>query len=630
MCGIAGIVKRDGAVEREILAKMACAIKHRGPDNEGIFIPDEQTGLVHRRLSIIDLSSDANQPLLSSDKRYSIIFNGEIYNYLELRKELEKLGFAFKTNSDTEVLLTSYSHWGISCLHKLNGMFAFAIYDSNEKSLFLARDRMGIKPLLYYLDDSEFIFASEIRAILEAKPKDLTIDLKGFSKYLTLNYIPAPYTIYKRIRKIPHGCYAIFKDFKLTLQKYYCHEDQIKPGFQYSEDEASFYLERTLEDSVKLQMRSDVPYGTFLSGGVDSSIISGLMSKISPRPVKTFSIGFEDNPIFDESPFAKLVASFQGTEHHQIMLREEDAKNLVPAVLNMFDEPFADSSAVPTFLISQKTKEYVTVALSGDGADELFGGYRKYQGEKLSSHYQNLPIFIREKLIERFVEFLPDSRDSSLLDKLRMIKKFVKASNNNQKLRLKGWMTIISDNLKSELLKGINESLDSVLDDIDELMGNYPVDPLNEVFFVDSNYCLVYDMLRKVDAMSMQNALEVRVPFLDHRVVELAYNMPSRLKIKGLKRKYILLKTFGYLLPSKILTRKKSGFEIPIGYWLKNDLNYLLHEHLSKEYLTKQDIFRPETVRKLILALIHSKSDTSWILWNLLVFQVWYKNYLDK
>lgn len=643
MCGICGKIEREGKeIRSELISRMNSALSHRGPDDEGMHIENPSQaldkksfsiGLGHKRLSIIDLSKSGRQPMSNESQTIWMVFNGEIYNHQSLRKELENVGHRFVSRTDCEIIVHLYEEAGVAGVEKLNGMFAFALWDSQKGLLLLCRDRLGIKPLYYSSNGSSLTFASEIKSILADNEVSKEIDWNALNLYLTFNYIPAPYTIFKNIKKLNPGCYLLVDKRGLEIKKYWDIEKaDVKETKEKSLDSYKKDLYDLLEDAVRLQLIADVPLGAFLSGGVDSSIIVGLMSRASPLPVKTYTIGYKGMPLFDETGYARQVSQFHHTDHHEIILTSRDVLNTIPEVLSSFDEPFADSSAIPTYIISRETKKHVKVALSGDGADEVFAGYRMYQGEYWYSRYRLLPRVLRRKFIEPLLRSLPDSRDKYLLDCIRRIKKFAAAAKDNFEQRFFALNEIFSKELREGLfdkttITAGKMDLDLGADIIFKMINSFEGDKINRMLYVDLKNSLPNDMLTKVDLMSMKNSLEVRVPFLDHRVVEFVSQIPGDLKLRGKKGKYILLETFKDLLPPAVHNRPKWGFEIPISQWLKSDLKFLIDEFLFRKKIEKQGIFNFDLIEKLVASLFMNRSDTSWLLWNLIVFEAWHSKY---
>jgi len=636
MCGICGKISLNGAtVERDLLTRMTGCLAHRGPDGEGLYLhhgPRRSVGLGHRRLSIIDLSDAGRQPMANEDETLWVVFNGEIYNFQPLRDVLEKKGHRFRSRTDTEVILHLYEEEGAAGISKLRGMFAFALWDTKTETLLLARDRIGIKPLVYYQDDRSFLFASEIKAVLQDPRIPKEMDPNALGLYLTLNYIPAPHTMFRNIRKLRPGHYLLFQNGQAEEKEYWniigSGETEILAAQDLEFQKESLF--KALDEAVRSHMIADVPLGAFLSGGVDSSVIVGLMSRNSSQRVKTVTIGYPDMPLFDETGYAREVALLNDTDHHEIPLLSRDILSAVPAVLDSFDEPFADSSAIPTYIVSRETSRQVKVALSGDGGDELFAGYRMYSGECWYDRYRRIPPWVRRRLIEPIVSALPDSRDYLVTDYVRRMKKFLKGSGESFAGRFFNWNEIFPRSMRKDILLktgGINIDLgkEILTRRLDEMGG----DRINRMLYADLKESLPGDMLRKVDAMSMLHGLEVRVPLLDHRVCELSFSFSGDLKMNKGRGKFILLETFKDLLPSSLLSRPKWGFEIPLGKWLKGDLQYLLDEYLSRELIQRQAVFNPDVVDGLIGNLMTRRFDSSWHLWSLIVFQNWYFRHIE-
>ena len=638
MCGICGKLVFDGqGISGNLLEAMCKSFSYRGPDDEGTFV-SPPVGLGHSRLSIIDLSPAGHQPMSNEDGTIWIVFNGEIYDFQELRERLKSNGHTLKSRTDTETIIHLFEEEGIDCLKHLNGMFAFALWDARQQKLWLGRDRFGIKPLNYYWDGRQLVFASEIKAILCDPEVSKEIDPEALDLYLTLNYIPAPWTIFKNIRKLMPGSYLVAKKGEISIETYW----DIPAGGEQREnsptrgtpvEETRDFQQRLyalLEGAVKRRLISDVPLGAFLSGGIDSSIIVALMARNSSSPVKTFSIGYKDLPSFDETKYAQEVAKFNKTEHQEFKLGYKDILEAFPAVLETLDEPFADSSAVPTFIVSRETRRHVTVALSGDGGDELFAGYRMYLGEYWSQYYAKIPLFLRDGLIAPLLNTLPDARDKPSLEMIRRMKKFVRGMSISFPDRFYGWREIFPFSTRKELLNKPPEEnlyLNLVRDMAEDEKDRFEGDIINLMLYMDVKGLLPSDMLTKVDRMSMANSLEVRVPFLDHTFAEFVFQLKGSMKLKGKNRKYILMETFKDLLPPSLHRRPKWGFEMPIGAWLRNELKFLINEYLSEDLITKQGFFNYEIIEGLINNHMNGRQDTSWHLWNLIVFQHWYKTY---
>ncbi len=532
MCGICGKIDLTGkAVPQALLRSMTESFAYRGPDDEGFFF-EGPVGLGHRRLSIIDLSPSGRQPMSNEDQTLWLVFNGEIYDFAETRKELVSRGHSLKSHTDTETVLHLYEEEGVACLKHLNGMFSFALWDARLQRLWLARDRLGKKPLVYYWDGKRLLFASEIKAILRDPEVPREIDFEALDLYLTLNYIPATWTIFKNIRKLLPGHYLLLEKGKLSIQSYWdipVNEGEPEvpsPSDPVQWNQCKERLRALLDASVRRRLIADVPLGAFLSGGIDSSIIVALMARHSSRPVKTFSIGYKDLPSFDETRYAREVATFNGTEHYEFKLGYKDILDAFPKVLDHFDEPFADSSAVPTYIVSRETKRHVTVALSGDGGDELFAGYRMYLGEYWAKHYARIPGVLRENVIAPFIQSLPDARDKPSLELIRRAKKFLRGMSLSFPERFCGWREIFPFSMRRKLLRrppDRNFYLDLIRQAVEEKKGLFPEDGINLMLYLDVKGLLPGDMLTKVDRMSMANSLEVRVPFLDYTLVQYVF-----------------------------------------------------------------------------------------------------------
>lgn len=615
---------------------MTDILSHRGPDDSDIYLSRSgkaSCGLGHRRLSIIDLSVAGRQPMSNEDKTVWMVFNGEIYNFAALREELERKGHHFVSRTDSEVIIHLFEEEGPACVKRIVGMFALAIWSEKTGTLFLARDHVGIKPLVYYWNGNKFLFASEIKAILTDPDVRKEIDTDALDLYLSLNYIPAPHTIFKNIRKLRPGHILTVCGGVLREERFWdiAPTGMMLPAGEKDAaglEEMKATLFRTLEDAVISQMAADVPLGAFLSGGIDSSVIVGLMARNALRPVKTYAIGFKDMPMYDESAYAREVAAFNRTEHHEIMLSSREIIDIIPNVLESLDEPFGDSSAVPTYMVARETARDVTVALSGDGGDELFAGYRMYKGEQWHSRYSLIPRLIRTGVLEPFIRSLPDSRDSIYGEYIRRIKKFLRGAKDTFAERVFSWNELFSPEVKKNILTDKYKTADSqAMELFAAALNRLQADPVNRMLYADLKISLPSDMLFKVDAMSMSNSLEVRVPLLDHRVCELAFKIRGQWKIRNGRSKYVFIETFKKILPQSLHNRPKWGFEMPINKWLNSDLRYLIEENLSRERIMQEGVFHYPVVKKLIDQLMSNRSDVSWQIWNLIVFQAWYSNY---
>ncbi len=636
MCGITGIYAFNeiGRFHMINLAAATEKLSKRGPDF-GRSTSVHRAGLGHRRLSIIDTSASGNQPMKDTSERYTIVFNGEIYNYRELRKELEQQGVNFQSESDTEVLLQLYIHEDKACLDKLNGFFAFAIYDEQRDHLFIARDRLGIKPLLYYADEDKVIFASEMKSLL-AYGIEKELDTNSLYQYLQFNYTPAPNTMLKSVQKLLPGHYLeVSKASEPRLQggQYYqipFDENHLNSEKLTYEQQQKRLLE-LMEASVQKRLVADVPLGAFLSGGIDSSVITALASRHVDK-LNTFSIGYRDEPYFDETKYAKLVAEKYQTNHTVFSLRNYDLYSHLFEILDHIDEPFADSSAIPVYILSKETKKKVTVALSGDGADEVFSGYNKHQAAWRAMH----PGVV-EKMVSGLGSLwksLPKSRNNPLTNKVRQLERFAEGIELNPKERYLKWATYINNEeaatiLSSNVLENLafeihEERIAKLLQHIDD--GH---ETLNQWLYTDVHLVLPNDMLTKVDLMSMAHGLEIRVPFLDHQVVEFAFGLPEDSKINRQMKKRIVQDTFRDLLPTELYRRPKHGFEVPLLGWFRNELRSTIEELLSDAFITEQDVFDVEGVKQLRQKLFSKDpGDVHATVWALIVFQHWWKQYM--
>ncbi len=627
MCGIVGLVSFSGST-LQYEAHMKLALKKlslRGPDFHSSKQID-QAFLGHTRLSIIDVTSNSNQPFESSDGRYTLTYNGEIFNFLVLKKKLiEKFNISFSTESDTEVLLHHLIRYGEEGIKELNGFFAFTFFDKQENTLIAARDHFGIKPYIYHFDSTKgFFFASELKALLEF-PIKREIDKTSLEMYLHLSYIPAPYTILENIKKLMPGEYLKLNINSKTFKKkaYYTlnpSEENVikKPTYE----QAQIEIKEKLEKAVELRMVSDVPLGSFLSGGIDSSIVSTIASKYTSK-LNTFSVGFSDEPYFDETSYAELVAKKIGSNHTVFKLSNQEMFENLENILEYIDEPFADSSAIAVYMLCIKVSDKVKVALSGDGADELFSGYNKHMAEFLLRNRS-----LKEKIgisAYPFTKLLPSSRTSKLGNLTRQIEKFALGSKLTSKERYWVWAGYNND---AKYLKRQQEAYPSrkkeiLLQVLEKNKG------INDILITDQTLVLPNDMLFKVDSMSMANSIEVRPPFLDCNLVNYVNQLPSEYKLtRGFKKK-ILQDSFKNILPNELYNRSKKGFEIPLEKWLKTKLNHLIEELLSEKLITEQNLFEYQNIDRLKKQL-HSNNpgDSPTKIWALIVFQGWWKKYI--
>ncbi|WP_421873288.1 asparagine synthase (glutamine-hydrolyzing) [Marinoscillum sp.] len=625
MCGITGIFAFNsiGRINLVHLEAATRSLSRRGPDAHNSWF-DEVVGLGHRRLSIIDTSTGANQPMADESGRYQLVYNGEIYNYRQLKKELQSLGHSFHTESDTEVLLRAFIQWDEQMLERLNGFFAFAIYDQAAKSLFVARDRFGIKPLLYFQDEDKFIFASEMKSLMTyGLPR--MIDRAALNLYFQLTYIPAPKSIFEGVNKLEPGHYLRVESGTVTKRKYYELPYQESPTFQ-DLNEVKPQFTKTLRASVQDRLVADVPLGAFLSGGIDSSIITALASE-QVTNLKTFSIGFQDNKFFDETYYANLVADKYQTDHQVFKLTNDDLLAEVSDVVNYLDEPFADSSALPVHILSRKTREHVTVALSGDGADELFSGYNKHSAW-LMSRGQSMQAGLIGALGPLW-KLLPHSRNNKLTNTFRQLDRFAEMSSLSLQERYRFLASFVTEKAVSRLLNDNYRS--DVSTEIGQFTNRITTGEINEVLAADVEMVLQGDMLQKVDLMSMANSLEVRVPFLDHRVVALAFDMKERLKINSRDRKIVLREAFKSYLPEELYSRPKHGFEVPLLDWFRKELSADLDQVVfARERVESIGIFDWNEIAR-IKKKLHSldPGDSAIQTWQLYVFNKWYDQFFS-
>jgi len=611
MCGICGVVSANGSVDPERVARMSATLVHRGPDSAGE-LADGQAALAARRLSIIDLET-GDQPIANEDGTLHVVQNGEIYNYRELRRELERAGHSFRTHGDTEVLLHLYEQHGTGFAERLRGMFAVAIWDAPRRRLVLARDRFGIKPLYYRAVGGELAFASELRALPRGE-----IDLDALEAFLAFNSIPAPLTIFREVRKLPAGQVLVWEDGTVRLERF----ARPAPLPERDDEEAELVeeLRSRLRDSVRAHLVSDVPVGVLLSGGVDSALLAALAAEETAEPLRTFSIGFEERS-FDELADARRVAERYGTRHHELVLRP-DAALLLPALAEAFDEPFADSSALPTYLVSELAASDVKVALSGEGGDELFGGYYTYAADLLAARVGGLA-----RLARPVVERLPTSTAKASFD--YRAKRFVRSAHLPPLERHHGWKEIFSPALRAELTgrRSAFDPVDLLRDRYEETRG---ADELARLQDVDLGVYLVDDLLVKTDRASMAHSLEARVPYLDTVVTNLALALPARHKVRGLAKKVLLRKAAEPLLPREIVRGKKRGFSIPAAAWLRGELEPFARETLSVDTLRRQGFFEPTVVQRLLDDHVAGREDRSRQLWGLLAFTLWHERHVER
>lgn len=624
MCGIAGVVSttRESNITEALVRHMCDQIRYRGPDDEGIYVADG-AGLGMRRLSIIDLSG-GHQPVFNEDRSAWIVYNGEIYNFPELRPELERRGHRFYTKTDTEVIIHLYEEMGTDCVQKLRGMFGLAIYDKTKRKLILARDRLGKKPLHYALHNGSLYFGSEIKSILAVAPELAEVNSQALLEYLYYGYVPEPITAFTGIHKLPSGHVLEFENGKIQIRQYWDLPEYATHSPK-SEEECLEELEHRLFEATKMRLISDVPLGAFLSGGTDSSTVVGLMARASSGPVKTFSIGFKKDD-FDEAHYARIVAKKFGTDHHEMIL-EPDVVQTVEHLTNSLEEPFGDSSMLPTYYVSQMARQHVTVALSGDGGDEVFAGYDRYRIHADRQIFERIPGWARKFFRNQIFPRLPNRMDG---------RKFsYNISLPWQERYIDGLAFLPAFERDTPLLSDDFRAILNRSDDPGNVLrrrfGAAPTkDPVSQLLYVDTKTYLVDDILTKVDRMSMLNSLEVRVPILDHVFIEWVTGLPPEWKLRGKNQKYILRKLAERVgVPHEALYREKRGFSLPLVHWMRNELKDMLMILLEPRTL-ERGYFQGSGVRKLMDDhLLHGKTMTGRI-WRLLMLELWHRNFLEK
>ncbi|MEZ6109836.1 MAG: asparagine synthase (glutamine-hydrolyzing) [Pirellulaceae bacterium] len=635
MCGITGAIwtDPDKAIDATTLTRMTDVLRHRGPDDSGQFRNEWRTrepyeaqpgvALGFRRLSIIDLSG-GHQPMANETDDVWVVFNGEIYNYPALRNRLEGAGHRFRTHSDTETLVHLYEDEQLDMFHHLNGMFAFAVWDGPRRRLVLARDRIGQKPLFYRAEAGRVLFASELKSLLQVPDVPREIDPGAVDEYLTYQYVPHPHCILQGIHKLPPGHFAVFQDGNVEVRPYW------QPDFAHEiaidEREAVHRVRELLESSVTMRMRSDVPLGAFLSGGIDSSLLTAIMQKHSEQPIKTFSIGFPEAE-FDETAYARQVAEHLGCDHERFEVTP-DGVEILPKLIWHYDEPFADSSAVPTWYVSQLTRRHVTVALSGDGGDELFGGYDRYKAVRVATRLDRVPS-VRNFFAASVWSRLPDSTAQRSL--LRKIKRFSEAVRQPPERRYLRWLVIFDEARRAEIY---NDDFLTELPDRDPASFVQNAwrragrrDPVTCASLADVTTYLPCDLMTKVDIASMAHSLEVRQPFLDYRLVEFAASLPVRLKLRWGRGKWLLRSAFGSMLPAEIWNRRKMGFGVPIAKWFRNELKEMVHDTLLADDAKCRRFFREDVLHRTVREHTDGTFNHGYRLWCLLMLELWMRQW---
>ena len=628
MCGIYGILALDGTRRHglDVLERMGGAIVHRGPDDSGA-VADAELLLGMRRLSIIDVEG-GHQPIASEDGQVVVVCNGEIYNFRDLRRELEAAGHRFATHSDTEVAVHAYEEYGDNFLNRLDGMFGIALWDRRRRRLVVARDAIGIKPIYYRLDGREFVFASEAKAILAVPGVTARLDVAALAQYLSVGYVCAPNSIFEGMHKLEPGTALIAEGGQVRKQRYYRLPAEIDTGRR--EEQWVECVRAEIERSVRDQMVSDVPIGAFLSGGIDSSAVVGFMSRHSSQPVKTYSIGFHGSTgaeLYNELPYARQVAERFGTDHHEIVV-QPDVATLLPDLIWHMDEPIADAAFITTYLVSKFARQDVTVILSGVGGDELFGGYKRYLDEHYRSFYRRIPSALRSGVIAPLARVLPSDRHSRVLNQVRLAKAFLLADGLPFEERYRAYMQVFDGAEREALLAG---GAPAAFDDCIArgFAGAQTTDPLRQLMDVDFATQLPDDLLLLTDKMSMAVSPECRVPLLDQRLVELAARMPGHFKVRGGDLKHVMKRALVGVLPDSILYREKRGFGAPMGAWLRAELAPLMRDVLSRAAVTRRGLLDPDEVERTIREHEQQRADRTDHLLALINLEIWCRLYLD-
>jgi asparagine synthase (glutamine-hydrolysing) len=633
MCGISGKLQFDSTqpVDACLIRRMNRVLRHRGPDDEGVYV-DGNIGLGQARLAIIDLSPLGNQPMPNEDKTIWITYNGEIYNFLELRPGLERKGHRFSSNTDTEVIVHLYEEYGVECVKHLRGMFAFAIWDSNRQRLFLARDRLGQKPLVYTIVDNSLIFASEIKAVLQDPGVRRQTDLQAIHYYLTYGHVPSPMTSFDGIKKLAPAHILVWEKGNLQIERYW--DLRYVPKTTLSEADCQERILELLREATKIRLISDVPLGAFLSGGIDSSSVVAMMTQVASEPVRTYSIGFEEED-FDELHYARLIADKFGTDHHEFLVKP-DALTVLPKLVWHYNEPYADASAVPTYYVSKITREHVTVALNGDGGDESFAGYPRYLKRRnvdlIADSLGMLPGGMRRAIQDILTRFDSEWVSRNLI--LRRLQWMLDAADTAPERRYGRFMTKFHTEIQQQLYTADFRQAVAGIDPAELLATLYrradAPDYVDKTLYVDVMAYLPDDLLVKVDIASMAVSLEARSPYLDHYLVEFAASLPSTYKLRGSTTKYLLKKSLEKVLPAEVLYRTKMGFGVPISRWLRHELKDYARDVLLEKVAVQRGYFDPAYVRALLDDHVSGRADHSTRIWTLLNLELWHRMFVDQ
>lgn len=628
MCGICGKINLEGSpVDEPLLRRMTSALTHRGPDDEGVYLK-QNVGLGHKRLSIIDLSEHAHQPMCNEDGKVWIVFNGEIYNFPDLRDDLIKRGHSFRSKSDTETIIHLYEEHGVECLTHLRGMFAFAVWDERDQTLFLARDRIGKKPLFYYCDDKTFLFGSEIKAIIADRNILRMPDYTAIHHYLTFQDVPSPWTAFEGIRKLPPAHYMLLKNGKTEIKRYW--KLSYLPKHSLGFDDLKNEIIERLKEAVKIRLISDVPLGAFLSGGIDSSAVVALMSGIMNEPVKTFSIGFKEQA-YDELKYARMIAEKYNTDHTEFIV-EPNALDVLPKLVWHYNEPFADSSAIPTYYVSKLAREHVKVILNGDGGDENFAGYGRYAANEFSRMIQKFFPVSFAKMLLPIVMMFPHGGDQDNF--FWRVKRFLQEYIRSPELRNAGWLCNFTTEMKAEMYTQDFSKKVSAADSFDIMMDKYTeaeaASFIDKTLYADVMMYLPDALLVKVDVASMANSLEARSPFLDHQFMEFVAGIPAELKLRGRGTKYILKQAFSGILPHTVIYRPKMGFGVPIDHWFRNELKGMAYDILLGRGSIERGYFKKKIVKKILDEHVSGKWNWQNHIYNLLMLELWHREFIDK